>query len=320
MTITTTIGRAAKRAGIGAAALAAFGYLSLSTFLRTQGNFSTSEALYAPLEIAAHEAGINFRKTDRAPEMNQADGASDTPKKPQMENIDGLVALQTYMRSPIGRSPQNAHRNVKNNLVEILYIERTLCSGLLLTEDGWLVTAAHCLPITSGYMNFGVRINGKDYPLGVPNVDMRNDLALVKAGLQGKPIPTPLGYALEQEQLPAGASSDMIPRYVPAEPTRGQQVRMYGILNGKQYEQTGKVLEPAVHGNAEEIGRPFNNFFTTSARAVEGISGGPVVDAHTGELIGIVSARDTTDTIGSAVAKTRYLARLINTVIDIEQR
>lgn len=149
-------------------------------------------------------------------------------------------------------------------------------SGVVISEDGVVVTNAHVIDKDSG-LGFGIATaDGQCYAVtGIIAVDPKNDVAILQTAARG---------------LPALAISPFSPV--------GTPVAVVSHPKGEHYEYSAGVVTNYCHRapTADGQSRPRGPEdmalrMTISADFAKGSSGGPVVDFH-GRLVGLVQATE----------------------------
>lgn len=207
-------------------------------------------------------------------EIRRDDYHSDTPNfKPQTPNsvpttdMAGLENLLEQLKNSPTIPPDEAQKAVQDNIVQIMLDERQVCSGLLLTNDGWIATAAHCLPLEATPVSYGIRYQERDYEITAMHHDPVQDVMLVKADMC----------------LP-----NDIPLPQPAGDRNGQQVTMYGFYDGNPFEKKGEVTGYRYQTVLDNSGSRKTSNTLLSIPIRRGMSGSMVVDDATGGLVGML--------------------------------
>lgn len=262
------------------AALGAFSYMT----------FKRHHEMPVPAE------GILFSEIQR----DGYDSDTANPRPPTSNSVPiadtaGLEKLAEQLRNPRPVLPKDAHRILRDSIVQVMRYERQACSGLLLTYDGWIATAAHCLPVGATAFSYGIRHQEQDYPIIDTHYLPERDVLLIKAEMDGRPEPLPLLF-----------SSDL---------PRGRPVTVRGMHYGKLFEKEGIVTTTSkslrVSDYAEAELHDLNDYFSITTAIDNGMSGSMIIDDATGAFAGVISVREYE---GSGVAKAKYLAELVQRV------
>ncbi len=145
------------------------------------------------------------------------------------------------------------------------YKRRSLGSGFIITEDGFIVTNYH---VVEGATEVKVVLkDGSEYKAKVYGTDPKTDIALLKIDPKGKRLPT----------VKFGDSDKL---------KVGEWVLAIGNPFGLSYTVTAGI----VSAKGRVIGEgPYDNFIQTDASINPGNSGGPLVNMK-GEVVGINTA------------------------------
>ena len=145
-----------------------------------------------------------------------------------------------------------------------IFTEESLGSGFLYKEGGYIVTNAH---VVAGYTDVVVRnSNGTDTPAKVIGISDLYDIALIRANdyMNAPPLPVELN-----------------------ESNVGSEVIAIGSPQG--FENTASIGYLTGIGRDIEYGFTYENIYQIDAQIDQGSSGGPLLDAKTGNVIGINS-------------------------------
>lgn len=148
-------------------------------------------------------------------------------------------------------------------------------SGIVLNQDGYILTAAHIARGTE----FAVRVrlwDGRTLPAEVVKVSAKQELAVLKTA----PLPdaVPLGFA----------DSRLVKKGEPAL-ALGSPRRVWGVVS------VGRVRIPNIGERLDYGAWGFDNAIELAMEVESGHSGGPVVNMK-GELIGMVAGYELGDT------------------------
>lgn len=224
------------------------------------------------------------------------------------EKLASLYALSRFTTQPSNLPPTASFKSIDDHLIQVKRKDGE-CGGLLITEDGWFLTAAHCLdPKSVGdqrivHKELEYRLNGSLYYY--PYLD----LAIGKADVPGhhKPVQVNLFDSGKIE--------------------KNQAVRIFGFRDGLTYRQVGRVTNTTQEVLKEDKGVkiPVFEFFGTNAEATPGYSGGVTMDHITGGLMGVntnytnQSTAVDTNGVGPLIsAKINGVLMLINGAIKLE--
>lgn len=144
------------------------------------------------------------------------------------------------------------------------HTERSLGSGFILDEMGYIVTNNH---VIEGADKIVVRLHdGREFEAAVQGRDPNTDLALIKIDVDEKLASLPLG---DSDAIEIGSWVIAV-----GSPFGLEQTVTAGIISAK-----GRVIGSG----------PFDNFLQTDASINPGNSGGPLIDMH-GNVVGINTA------------------------------
>lgn len=134
-------------------------------------------------------------------------------------------------------------------------------SGFFVTADGYAVTNEH---IVRGNRSLWVRIGGKDLPLRVVDVDVANDLALIRVATASRPIPIAAGEPAKGEEVTALGYPIAGALGTELKATFGRVNALSGLRGDARHLQIDTPLQP-------------------------GNSGGPILNSR-GEVVGVAAA------------------------------
>jgi hypothetical protein len=288
--------KATKFAAIAIPSTILAGYLALAglNFLSYPG-MSAREKLCRPIDEVAQaydviEPGKRICGEDH--EIKKPD-----PKK-------SLVALVEHFNKTQKVSPAVSEKNLRRSQVTLKYFERDDCSATLLTNDGWVSTAAHCIVDIGEMPNYGIEKDGMTYEITDIVLHEKADIALLKANIGGtSQTPIQINYLFDVLET-------------------GKRVTVIGIRDGNPYEESGKVLEIALTTKIDQENdepRDIIDAFTYSAQTTKGVSGGVVMD-NNGSYVGVVSGFVSMgENKGHGIAgKITYLKQLIEKRMNVE--
>jgi len=167
---------------------------------------------------------------------------------------------------------EQSRKNLGKGLVEIVKYGQHSSNGILITGDGYFLTAEHC--VTDGLVGAQIRLfNGNLYPVEkICGYVPKEDIALAKADIPYKCIP--MEYRIyNTNKLGKMAVATMTRRY-------GKLIVKYGFVT-REWNPT-----PTYKGGLEAVMYP--NQFTMDIEAIPGDSGGIIV-SEDGRLVGILS-------------------------------
>lgn len=187
-----------------------------------------------------------------------------------MNDIEALKKFSENLDVKLSR--EESIRNLEKSLVEIVYAGRShRGNGLLMTDNGYFLTADHCL----GYNPIYIRdFKGNFYPIKeVLKNDSIKDIAIAMAEIKESPIPKRYNI-LNAENLKKYCDR----RYELCLKTfrKGKIENSFGFLKNSKID---------IQTLQEDF---FLDQFSTSIIVKEGDSGGAVV-SNRGELVGFLS-------------------------------
>lgn len=128
--------------------------------------------------------------------MNFFDFFSRKPKK----DVSGLEAFIQQIYWAESLSDDQSKTNIQESLVEITHYGQHYANGLLITNDGYFLTNAHCVP-DEVIPNMKIKMHdGKTYSVQdwCIRSRKREDLALAKANLPGTNTPRSYKFFIEE--------------------------------------------------------------------------------------------------------------------------
>ena len=208
--------------------------------------------------------------------------------------VPAVVNIRTVTRYPLGGFPgyRSGREEIQDYLLDMLeedggYRENSLGSGVIVGEDGMIVTNEHVIRDADEIV---VRLADRsEYRAKVVGADPRTDIALLRIHSSRK--------------LPVAVLGD----------SSRIRVGEWAIAVGNPFglESTVTLGVVSATGRRELGGDPFSEFIQTDASINPGNSGGPLLNTR-GEVVGINSAMMSAGQgIGFAIP--------INTVLAIEQ-
>ncbi len=252
--------------------------------------------------------------------------------------LESKLALERVLNNPgISLTEQESEEKIADSLVSVVGLgaiikklaygstvmeSKGVGTGLLLTTDGWIVTAYHNI---KKYETDWKRINeknppteanihawmehmkwkyavvdkqGASYPIdiGFSATNPAFDIAIIKAVILKKP--KPIGFKIAADDLEVG-----------------DEIKLLGLRDRIRYNQYGQVVSAgrnALITLKDDLSTTYDTFLT-DAYSVPGFSGGAFITLH-GEFAGICSysQKDENKEIGRAGgAKVRHIANLI---------
>lgn len=164
--------------------------------------------------------------------------------------------------------------------------KRSLGSGLMITTDGYVITAHHVINKmidNNGQAKIKTQ-KGNIYQVSKENIwyNTNTDIAIIKAT---KPS---FGYS-KPIKIKVNQNSKL---------NKGEEVRILGFRDEQKYNTMGIITNPSYIWKQED-GNIVDDLFQTDARGKQGQSGGVITNGN-GELIGIVvySSRKNEEEIG----------------------
>jgi len=203
--------------------------------------------------------------------------------RPVSELVEQLKAEKGYAFTPTPRKIDEAlraaqlYRRLSGAVVGLgnVYLcdrcdklHPSLAGGVIIGEDGHILTNYHVLDVSSKAQALGVILrDGRVFPIDeVLASDKANDLALVKIDAEG------LTAATVAEDVPVGADV-----FVISHPDRHYYIFTSGVVSGKNLGRTRE-------GVVEQI--------SITADYARGSSGAPAFNSR-GEIVGLVRSTDT---------------------------
>jgi len=187
-------------------------------------------------------------------------------QKPELLRICAIADKMTGSALP---NPETLKHGIEAN-----YVQVNGGGGLLLSSDGYFITANH---VAEAQQDIIVRRGKETWNAKWLAKSEDRDAALCKAEMRG-----------EQKFDVADIRFAPLERIQP-----GALVEVIGQVNGKLYWQVGKIVHTdanaPIKGEGGKPGRTYLSTVVISAYAEPGFSGGPVVLKETGELIGFMS-------------------------------
>ncbi|MBR9705446.1 trypsin-like peptidase domain-containing protein [Candidatus Pacearchaeota archaeon] len=197
------------------------------------------------------------------------------------KKLRSITALEDFVR--IARSQEvsleESEENIHKNLLEFRLNGDHACNGLLITTDGYFLTAGHCAEESENhsYKKYFATLpnNKKSRIKHICAVAKRDDLALGKLSINSKP--EAIRYRIEE-------TNDLNHKPIAALSRWDKElVKKYGLV-------TSSWNLRGVHPGQIYKGEPTNykNHFLTNLSCIGGDSGGVIVD-HERNLMGLVS-------------------------------
>ncbi|WP_226580989.1 trypsin-like peptidase domain-containing protein [Halobacillus litoralis] len=193
-----------------------------------------------------------------------SEGKPDNPEVEKEEPPAAKSQEDKDKQPPADKDKKEIIRDVQSRVYTILTNE-VQGSGFLYSKDGTIVTNAH---VVAGYTEVMVRdSNNQEYTGQVIGISDQFDIALLQVDeLNGR---APLQMEMEPSKL-------------------GAEVIALGSPRG--LENTASIGYVTGVGRSFESDFQYENVYQIDAQVSPGSSGGPLVDAETGRVIGINSA------------------------------
>lgn len=184
------------------------------------------------------------------------------------EKIEQLVKKEPEDVQQIDNSPSEKEKTaiIQEAMPKVftIFTEESLGSGFLYKKGGLIVTNAH---VVAGYTNVIVRnSDGKDTAGKVIGISDRYDIALIHAKDYAKAEP----FAIESDESSVGSE-------------------VIAIGSPQGFENTASVGYLTGIGRNIEYDFIYENIYQIDAQIDQGSSGGPLLDAKTGKVIGVNS-------------------------------
>jgi S1-C subfamily serine protease len=201
--------------------------------------------------------------------------------KKQREVISMLENFIQQLYWGYNLDSNESKKNLEESLIEITKYGKHASNGILISENGYFLTAKHC--ISRDLFSMKIRLyNGLSYPIEKVCVEygegknLKNDLALVKAKIPNKSLSKT--YRIFNTLSEIGTKK--LPLII--------LTRREGEVN----TSGGFLEEFSCEGNVK-LSRGYSvskdNHFLLNAFVKPGDSGGIIVTADEGKLIGLVS-------------------------------
>ena len=209
---------------------------------------------------------------------------------PQKKVTEDNTKIETDPSDSIPQKDKDKTQIIKESMPKVFTIltDEAQGSGFLYQEGGYIVTNAH---VVAGYTEVIVRNHdGHESPARVIGISNQSDVALLKSEEYAEASP----FLLEMEQSVIGTEVIAL-----GSPQGFENSASIGYLTG-----TNRDIEYDFF--------VYEELYQVDAQIDEGSSGGPLIDATTGEVIGINSLLYTSNTsFGFAIPLYR-VASLIN--------
>ncbi|MFH1637186.1 MAG: trypsin-like serine protease [Candidatus Woesearchaeota archaeon] len=180
-------------------------------------------------------------------------------------------------------NPEKSKQNISSGIVEITEFGQHSSNGILITSDGYFLTAKHCLEGSFLWQSVMLS-NGTSYPISeVCCFNDEEDIAMAKAK-----IPTEsksMEYKIYQEDYSQKIAVSLITR------RQGKLINKYGFCE----KPWNKARTPIGEGKFAQ----WSNHFTLNLDSFTGDSGGSVVSSD-GRLMGLWSTGSDEVSYGSA--------------------
>lgn len=207
-------------------------------------------------------------------------------KKKKVELISALDGFiqQIYWGGNI--TAEQSQKSLEESLIELTKYKRHSSNGVLITDNGYFLTAQHC--VEGDYLkDLEVRIDNTFYPVKkVCAISNKSDIALAKIDLPGQCKP---------KQYKLYDSTEIEKEYViMMSKWNTKLVKKYGGIKQEEAIICIKKLD-----DSNSIIK-WTNHFTTDCYSVPGDSGGIIVNPN-GKLLGITSTGGDVKNLTSAI-------------------
>ncbi len=193
--------------------------------------------------------------------------------------VETLDAFIQNIYHADGLCREDAQRNVAESLVELTYFGQHSSNGLLITNDGYFLTAWHCVQNDGRYPLNQARVrlyDGTMYPVErICASSKSEELAIVKAAIPN--TCTPRQYRFYNTNLLDNDAVVLLSRW------NGNLVVKDGSITHANY----KVVVTLQDHDCRVQGEYYNHFLTNHA-AIPGDSGGTITTPD-GRVAGLVS-------------------------------
>ncbi len=197
---------------------------------------------------------IGFLYTKLGKSFNRSQSEVKKSIKDKFIDIKKTYALKSALTESGSNQP------IENLLVEI-YLPNGIGNGILLTEDGYVLTAYHVVDKDNLKGAYARDVHGNKFPVvEIVKKSKTHDLAILRVKRKGECLPT---------QVSANDISYEI----------GTEIEWLHLLDGKIYRQIGVIIQDP-EGN-------YRNSFCTSTNIRHGYSGSACL--KDGSLIGILT-------------------------------
>lgn len=208
-------------------------------------------------------------------------------KEKVLEDLASIRAMHYYLQEVfLGNGGKHS---IDDSIVELVSGGKHSSNGLLVTTNGYFLTAFHCIDGVSG-----LRLvhKGVDYPLErLCATSREDDLAFLKTRMGGEPVHLRHAAFAMPAKFPVPIALVMYNNQSSLE-------RKYGWLNGSSesgYAKTG-------YGKTVRI----KDHYAISAEVQKGNSGAPVVDPES-RIVGLVSTGAVKTDYGTLIQFTKCL-------------
>lgn len=193
-----------------------------------------------------------------------------------LEDLASIRAMHYYVHQVYWADDMSAEQsksNIESNVVELVSYGQHSSNGLLVTTNGYFLTANHCV---DGVRKLRVRHKGNEYKLErICAVSKENDLALAKASIDAEPEHLQYRFFNTLDPL-----NNKIPVAMMVYNDKSYFERRYGWLIGSCDVISAK-------GHDDET-LQLEDHYLIMADVEKGCSGGPVV-CWDGRVVGLVS-------------------------------
>ncbi|MBI5072785.1 trypsin-like peptidase domain-containing protein [Candidatus Woesearchaeota archaeon] len=189
-----------------------------------------------------------------------------------------VQALDTFIQNIYfadGLTPAESQKNIAESLVEIRYYRQHSSNGILVTDDGYFLTALHCVQNSERHPLEQARIqvyNGNSYPIEkICASAKKEDLALVKAVIPKECKPR--NYRFYNTNVLCNDRATLLAR------RDGKLSVRDGSITRAKYK-----TEFRIENEPEKV---YTNHFFTDFAAIPGDSGGVILSID-GRVAGLV--------------------------------
>src|SRR3989338_91329 len=202
-----------------------------------------------------------------------------SPQEPRETQQQSLLALEQFIQNYYHSNSltnQQAYTKLQNGVVEITMFGQHSSNGLLITENGYILTAKHCVQdITNKkYLGLGIQMSNQlsPFPYAIQEIwsDKKFDIAIIKAGIPGEIKPCQYKF------LPPGELKKNLP------------IGTMSCWNNKIKLHGGTIIDESIEITEIEGDHFSNHFIIDGPPTIKGDSGG-IVLTPSGKLAGFIS-------------------------------